>query len=446
MKQVVILVGGLGSRLDAGEPGVPKALRRIDELTVLEWQIKAINNPKIEILLLIGEEKNRKSFLAHADILSHKYGNKFQLIAEKERSGTLGAIISAKEYLDHEFIVLLGDILLDYPINKLISVFERQSKDALVVVRETDHPEDSDVFQVDPSGKIMKFSHYPHNNPLSEGVHLGLTGLYVFKKRFIQNIPKNRFIDIWELFDRDYAKNSKIDLHFTFNRFKDIGTNKRFDEGTQFSKNLNFDAENIWYVIDRDDTLIADPLKLDSNELNLNKRLVNELIQIAKSQKNVIFCISTNQPAIAKGWKTESEIQQENDRLVDLLKELGLEISIVEYCPHHPEKGHEGEIKSLKMNCFCRKPLPGATIKMIKKLGDYPKKIIVYGDSHFDYFLAKKLSAEFRWRHFNHSNNLTRNKALYVMSKEIAIGESFRHALKFFMLNFFSFSGKRDGK
>ena len=443
MTQIVILAGGLGSRLDSGKSEIPKALRKINEATVLEWQIKAINNRKIEILLLIGEEKNREIFSVHADFLMQKYGNNIRLICEKERSGTLGAIISAKEYLDKEFIVLLGDILLDYPIDKIMSVFKKARKQALVVVRETDHPEDSDVFQVDSSGKILNFSHYPHSKPLSEGIYLGLTGLYVFKKQFIRNITDNNFIDIWELFDAKYAKKSKIDLLFTYNRFKDIGTNKRLEEGYIFSKTLNFKSEYVWHIIDRDDTLIADPLKTSSIKLKINESLVNELRLIEKNEKNSVFCISTNQPAISKGWKTESEVQEENERLIELLQDSGLKISLVEYCPHHPEDGHKGELKSLKKSCFCRKPLPGATIKMIKNLNYYPKKIIVYGDSHFDYFLAKNLSAEFRWRYFSHIHNSSRKKALYMISKDIARRESVRQALKFFLMNLIGTSLKR---
>ena len=446
MKQVVILAGGLGSRLDSGKTGIPKALRKINEATVLEWQIKAINNPKTEVLLLIGEEENRRFFSNHVDFLTRKYGNQVEIISEKERLGTLGAIASAREYLDDEFVVLLGDILLDFPIDKIISVFKKSRKEALVAVRETDHPDDSDVFQIDSAGKILSFSHYPHSKALSDGVYLGLTGLFAMKKRFIEKIPNNKFIDLWNLFDAEYTTNSKVDLLFTFNRFKDIGTNKRLEEGQLFSETLNFQAKSVWYVIDRDDTLIADPFNSGSIGLKLNDSLVDELLQIAKSEKNAIFCISTNQPAIAKGWKTNSEIQKENEILVELLRELGLNISIVDFCPHHPEIGHEGEIKSLKKRCFCRKPLPGSTIKMIKMLDKYPERIVIYGDSHFDYFLAKNLLAEFRWRHFNHINNSTREKALWIISKEIASRESFRHALKFFLLNFYGISRKRDGK
>jgi D-glycero-D-manno-heptose 1,7-bisphosphate phosphatase len=35
-------------------------------------------------------------------------------------------------------------------------------------------------------------------------------------------------------------------------------------------------------------------------------------------------------------------------------------------CPHHPDRGFEGERKELKIKCDCRKPEPG----MLKKAAD----------------------------------------------------------------------------
>lgn len=46
-----------------------------------------------------------------------------------------------------------------------------------------------------------------------------------------------------------------------------------------------------------------------------------------------------------------------------LLGEQGSYIDAIYYCPHHPDKGFEGEISSLKFDCNCRKPKPGLIYK-----------------------------------------------------------------------------------
>ena len=41
----------------------------------------------------------------------------------------------------------------------------------------------------------------------------------------------------------------------------------------------------------------------------------------------------------------------------------GAKIDAFYYCPHHPEKGFEGERAELKIECECRKPKPGLLLK-----------------------------------------------------------------------------------
>ncbi len=434
--QVVILAGGLGSRLNPQGFGVPKALREISGKTILEWQLMAINNPKVEVLLLIGEEKNRSAFINIVKMLSLIYGNQIKLVTEEKRMGTLGAIVSAEQYLENEFVVLLGDILLDYPIVNLLSEIKKSKSQALVVVRETDHPEDSDVFEIDSEGKVIRFSHYPHTNKIEDGVYVGLTGLYAFKRSFIKGFEKKAFIDIWESMSSSKKTDKKINLVFTFHNFKDIGTQKRLEEGADFSKKLKFSTDYILYLVDRDDTLMVDPGNSKFSKANLNQDLVEKLNYISTAEKNSIVCITTNQPVIAKGFKSVDEVVAENEILISTLVNLGLNVSSIKFCPHHPERGFEGEVKMYKKSCFCRKPLPGMGISVVQELGNYPERIVVYGDSHFDYFYAKNMRAEFRWVFFKTERQNSRIKAAYKLAKKISSGVGYMEAVNFLVKNY----------
>ena len=46
-----------------------------------------------------------------------------------------------------------------------------------------------------------------------------------------------------------------------------------------------------------------------------------------------------------------------------LLGAEGAYLDAIYYCPHHPDKGFEGEIPELKIDCSCRKPKPGMLLK-----------------------------------------------------------------------------------
>ena len=69
--------------------------------------------------------------------------------------------------------------------------------------------------------------------------------------------------------------------------------------------------------------------------------------------------VVTNQPVIARGEVTESELDEIHKKMETLLGQGGAYIDALYYCPHHPDKGFEGEISDLKIDCNCRKPKPG---------------------------------------------------------------------------------------
>lgn len=446
--QVVILAGGLGTRLDPTGKGIPKALRKVNGITILEWQLRNIENLTTRIIILVGESHNLEFFQEEKDKLISKYGFDITLISEKNRLGTMGAIKAIETKLDRKFVVLLGDILLDYPIEQSLSTLQKRIEFA-AVVRVTDHPEDSDIYEIDGKGKILSFSHYPHKNNLSDRPHLGLTGVFSCTKKFLRRVPAEKFIDIWEMLEIDYLKKQYIGLIFSFNKFKDVGTTKRLELAREFVDTLNFETKSNVYFVDRDNTLIEDPNHNQKIELIYNSALISELNLIKNIEHDSEFFLITNQPSIAKGQKSENEVIHENQ---SVLRKLNLERTLLrsfEYCPHHPESGHKGEITELKMHCFCRKPLPGMAFKLLNDFKISPKKIVVYGDSFFDFALSKNLLGEFRWIHFvdtkTTSNFYKRLKSYFSLSIKIARHYGLLESLRFHLYNFTNKGHKKVG-
>ena len=60
------------------------------------------------------------------------------------------------------------------------------------------------------------------------------------------------------------------------------------------------------------------------------------------------------------------------------------------YCPHHQDGGFEGENKSLKFDCACRKPKIGMFLQAKIDLNINLKKSWVVGDSTSDILAARK--------------------------------------------------------
>ena len=72
--------------------------------------------------------------------------------------------------------------------------------------------------------------------------------------------------------------------------------------------------------------------------------------------------VVTNQPGIAKGTLTVSELEVVNKRLAELLAQEGAFWDSLYYCPHHP-KGRPGIASPYVMDCDCRKPKPGLLLR-----------------------------------------------------------------------------------
>ena len=61
--------------------------------------------------------------------------------------------------------------------------------------------------------------------------------------------------------------------------------------------------------------------------------------------------VVTNQPVIARGEVSYGELEEIHNKMETLLGEKGAYIDAIYYCPHHPDKGYDGEIPELKFEC-----------------------------------------------------------------------------------------------
>ena len=67
-----------------------------------------------------------------------------------------------------------------------------------------------------------------------------------------------------------------------------------------------------------------------------------------------------------------------------LLGEKGAYLDAIYYCPHHPDKGFEGERPEYKIECECRKPKAGLVFKAAKDFNINLSESWVIGDSVSD--------------------------------------------------------------
>ena len=148
---------------------------------------------------------------------------------------------------------------------------------------------------------------------------------------------------------------------------KDMGTPERFNgvcadfaHGTVSAKNLKNKQKAIF--LDRDGTINKYVGFLrDINDFELLPGVAEAIRKINAS--GYLAIVVTNQPVIARGEVTFDQLQEIHNKMETLLGQEGAYLDGIYFCPHHPDKGFEGEVAELKIDCDCRKPKPGMLLR-----------------------------------------------------------------------------------
>ena len=124
--------------------------------------------------------------------------------------------------------------------------------------------------------------------------------------------------------------------------------------------------------LDRDGTLIRDTGYLDNVAgVQLLPGVGAALAALARA--GFVLVVVTNQSGIGRGLIRAEIVEQQHERLRDLLRPSGVELAAVEYCPHAPDTG-----------CDCRKPLPGMLLRAAGRLGIDLSASFMVGDKPAD--------------------------------------------------------------
>lgn len=130
---------------------------------------------------------------------------------------------------------------------------------------------------------------------------------------------------------------------------------------------------------DRDDTLIDGLGNIQRpDQVKLLPGIPDALIQLKKM--GYLLIVITNQPGIAKGLLTKSDLDEIHLKLKKLLAAEDAVIDDLYYCPYHPE----GTIKNFSIDSNLRKPNAGMLFKAEEDHNVDLNESWVIGDSYRD--------------------------------------------------------------
>jgi NDP-sugar pyrophosphorylase family protein len=117
IKQVLILAGGLGSRLGKLTKGTPKPMLLVDKRPFIEYLVINLKRYGINHIIFSTGHYSNKIVDFFGD--GSAFGINISYIHELTPLGTGGAVKNASKYLDVEFLVINGDSLFDINYQQL---------------------------------------------------------------------------------------------------------------------------------------------------------------------------------------------------------------------------------------------------------------------------------------------------------------------------------------
>lgn len=222
--KVILMVGGLGTRLRPLTEKTPKPMLNVGGKPILQTIVeKFAEYGFINIVMCVGYKSN---IIQDYFKDGSKFGVNIEYILEDKRMGTAGALSLLKTRPQEPFFVMNGDLLTNVNFENMLEYHLLNQSIATMAVREYDLQVPYGVVNIN-NGKIVSIEEKPiHKFFVSAGI-------YMLNPECIDYIPRNEFYDMPMLFENLINK-GKTTISFPLREYwLDIG---RMDEYERANK------------------------------------------------------------------------------------------------------------------------------------------------------------------------------------------------------------------
>ena len=217
---IIIMAGGLGTRLDTFTKILPKPLLPIGNSTILEIIIKSFSSYGFEnFILSLNDKKNIiKSYLK--ENLRNK---SIKIVEEKKPLGTIGALKLIEKKVSNLFFLTNCDTISKVNFKDIVDHHLKNKSDLTIVSTFKNFKIPYGVFKAKNNGNLIKLQEKPSLDNLVN------CGLYLMNKNIIKSIPKNKKFDADELIQILLKKRKKIKIFpISEEAWKDYGIWKEY--------------------------------------------------------------------------------------------------------------------------------------------------------------------------------------------------------------------------
>jgi len=395
--KVVIMAGGRGTRIAELFPDIPKPLIPVDGMPILEREIRSLASQGFKDLILTVGYLADKIIAYFGD--GSQLGVKIDYFVEETPLGNAGALFQLRDKIgDEPFFLLNADAAFDVDFNRMLDFHKKHGELVTLFTHPNSHPYDSGLIIADKDGIVERWlskdDERPqwYNNRVNAGLHIINPEVLELSLNNLDIDPMTGFPNGKVDLDRQILKplcgTGKMFCYDSPEYVKDMGTPERFHQveadyrnGVVQAKNLHNKQKAVF--LDRDGTInkyVGFLRNIDEFELIEG---ASEAIKRI-NQSGYLAIVVTNQPVIARGDVSWDELHEIHKKMETLLGKDGAYLDGLYICPHHPDKGFEGERPEYKLDCDCRKPKPGLLLHAAKDFNIDLSQSVMIGDSERD--------------------------------------------------------------
>lgn len=389
--QVVVLMGGLGTRLQERTKDCPKPLVKIGEKPFFEYQLEIMRQMGFRKFVFCVEYRAEQIEMYFGN--GGRFGVQIQYSYDGEKMlGTGGAIRKALPFLEENFLLIYGDSFMD--INYFEAIVRYQQgvcagkKALMTVMRNKNRFDKSNV--IFRNGEIVLYDKKTRQNNME---HIDY-GVNIFQKSLFEAYSENEIFDLSDL-QNELSKQGVLAGCEVTRRFYEIGTLASLQEFSDYVSR-RWKRSNQAVFLDRDGVINEivwndDIDQLDSPLTKSQFRLLPGVIGALKviQEKGYLLFVVTNQPAAAKGKTSYAELCAINHSFFQELQANEIELSEIAMCPHYEKASPQTKEDYLVHPCDCRKPKPGLITHLTNKYNIDMEHSWMVGDSYTDIMCGK---------------------------------------------------------
>lgn len=396
--KVVIMAGGKGTRISSVFSDIPKPMIKIDGIPILEREIMCLKEQGFTDIVITVSHLGKiitdyfGDGTGNSPVTNIPFGVHIEYYFETEPLGNAGALFKLKDKLKDDFLLLNADALFDIDFNRFVEYHIRKGGLATLFTHPNSHPYDSGLIVADRDGHVEKWLSKEDERPEYYRNRVN-AGLHILSPELLEqdiNTPK---VDLDRQILKPLAGTGKMYVYDSPEYVKDMGTPERYQQVCKDVVNKKVESRNLRnqqkaIFLDRDGTLNKYVGFLtDIDKFELLPGVTTAIRRI--NEAGYLAIVVTNQPVVARGEVSVANLQRIHNKLETLLGGEGAYVDAIYYCPHHPDKGFEGERIEYKIDCQCRKPKPGMLFEAARDFNIDLSNSWMVGDGKNDILAGK---------------------------------------------------------